>query len=344
VTQPADRHFLVAGGSAVRGLGAALERTGARVAARELAPGDVRAAAALADTRLADPDPLHLLLLAPPLGAAAVALILRLLPRLLGSASLGQPSRVVLCERSWSASPSRRPGLLLAGELHQRVKQAGELRRLRAIAAIGQRAALAAASGPEVRGGECLAPGSAFGLAGAPVRERLSTRRSERALGLALWREHEKAAGLSLDAALAAAAEPGPPLAVRHAVLSSPRRISAMLRVRDEEEFLHAAVSSIADLVDEIVLVDNQSTDRTPEIVRQLASEHSDKVAVHAYPHPVARVGAEQAAAARGRREAGVRTLAEYYNWCLARCREPFVLKWDGDMIALPAFADWLER
>ncbi len=48
------------------------------------------------------------------------------------------------------------------------------------------------------------------------------------------------------------------------------RTISAMERVRNETEFLYPAVESIADAVDEIVLVDNLSSHATPAIIERL--------------------------------------------------------------------------
>lgn len=123
-----------------------------------------------------------------------------------------------------------------------------------------------------------------------------------------------------------------------------PKRISAMMRVKNEEQFLRASVESILPLVEEVVLVDNASTDATPQIARELARRHPDKVRLFTYPYSVARVGAENqelAATAEGRRSP--RLLANYYNWCLQRCRMNFVLKWDGDMVATPFFAEQIE-
>jgi hypothetical protein len=349
----AGREAMVVGGRRARAAASALARLGAQVVlagpgaagggARALDLADLEAVRSFAHERLAGGRPLHLLVLVTPVGAGALALAAHLLPRLLASARVGAPSRVVFAERARPGRAGSGSSGCLARELHRRLKAAGELRRLRAIAAVGRRAVLCAAAGSEVRSGDCLVPGGAFGLLGAPVRSRLAAGR-ERAGGEQLWRAHEQAAGVSFEKALSALAPPGPTAGVRRAVLAAPRRISAMVRVRDEEEFLHAAVTSIAERVDEIVLVDNLSADRTPEIIRHLAADHSDKLAAYVYPHPVARVGGEQAAAARGARRAGVHTLAEYYNWCLARCTQPFVLKWDGDMVALDALDAWLER
>jgi glycosyltransferase involved in cell wall biosynthesis len=119
-----------------------------------------------------------------------------------------------------------------------------------------------------------------------------------------------------------------------------PRRktITAMVRVRNEEEYLEPCVRSILDLVDRVVIVDNLSDDRTPQIIRALCRAHGDKVVARSYPHAVLRVGKEneQAAAARA---GSPNLLTTYYNYCLAECRTNFVLKWDGDMVATGAFA-----
>jgi len=119
--------------------------------------------------------------------------------------------------------------------------------------------------------------------------------------------------------------------------------ITAMLRIRNEAEFLDAAVRSIADLVERILLVDNRSTDATPALIERLLADYPNKAEAHRYPHAVARVGAESRQLSNA--QSGTdspRLLSTYYNWCLARCRTAFVLKWDGDMIALPALAEQL--
>jgi glycosyltransferase involved in cell wall biosynthesis len=51
-------------------------------------------------------------------------------------------------------------------------------------------------------------------------------------------------------------------------------RLSAAMMVRDEEENLPRCLASIKGLVDEIIVVDTGSKDRTPEI----AKEYSAKV------------------------------------------------------------------
>jgi hypothetical protein len=114
-----------------------------------------------------------------------------------------------------------------------------------------------------------------------------------------------------------------------------------MLRVRDEEEFLVPAVASIAHLVDHLVLVDNLSRDSTPRILDELEREYRGKLDRFAYDHPIRPVGRESRALASTPDDP--RTSAAFYNWCLERCPTPFVMKWDGDMIATDALAGALD-
>ena len=145
------------------------------------------------------------------------------------------------------------------------------------------------------------------------------------------WRERGRPVAVSAQTAARYAW-----LRVVAAVL--PRRVSAMVRVKNEEEFLHAAVRSIVDSVDEVVLVDNLSTDDTPIIMAGLQAAYPQKVRLYRYPHPVARVGQETWELVGRSRGMSPHLSGRYYEWCLKRCRQPFVLKWDGDMIARPVF------
>lgn len=118
------------------------------------------------------------------------------------------------------------------------------------------------------------------------------------------------------------------------------KQISAMVRVRNEEEFLDPSVRSIIDIVDEIVIIDNGSDDQTPHIIKALAKEFPGKIRSLVYPYDVARQGQEneQLAASPGGLKSP-RLLANFYNWCLSQCRFKFILKWDADTIATPELA-----
>ncbi len=121
-------------------------------------------------------------------------------------------------------------------------------------------------------------------------------------------------------------------------------RISAMVRAKDEEQFLSASVRSIIDHVDEVVLVDNLSSDGTPDIIARLRDEFPDKLRSYSYPFEVARAGTENRAELAARGPDSPHLSANYANWCLQRCSTPFVLKWDADMIALATLDHALQQ
>jgi hypothetical protein len=131
--------------------------------------------------------------------------------------------------------------------------------------------------------------------------------------------------------------------AARHGVLRLvarllPKRISAMMRVRNEEEFLAAAARSIVDDVEELVLIDNGSRDATPAVIESLQRAYPDKVRAYRYGGAIAAVGSDTWTLVERSRGASPHLSGTYYNWCLRRCTNAYVLKWDGDMIATPAF------
>jgi glycosyltransferase involved in cell wall biosynthesis len=121
------------------------------------------------------------------------------------------------------------------------------------------------------------------------------------------------------------------------------KRISAMMRVKNEATFLRTSVESIVAHVDEVVIIDNASSDETPSIAAGLRAQWPRKIRVIGYPYAVARVGVENSSLAKSMDKGSPRLLANYYNWCLRQCRMNFILKWDGDMVATPALERHLQ-
>jgi len=106
--------------------------------------------------------------------------------------------------------------------------------------------------------------------------------------------------------------------------------ISAMLRVKNEEPIIQASILSIIDFVDEIIVIDNNSTDHTVDEVQALIKRYPTKIILTHYPFTLSRCGQEFAETP----ENSVSSLVYYYNWCKAKCRFSYLLKWDADMIA----------
>ena len=120
--------------------------------------------------------------------------------------------------------------------------------------------------------------------------------------------------------------------------MSEPRPpgLSAFLRCRNEEEYIVASILSAYRVFDEIVVILNDSTDATRELVQDLMTDHP-KITLTEYQQECAPAGPGYLETVEQHPE---RSLAKYYNWSLQQTRYSHVCKWDGDMIALPLFAD----
>jgi glycosyltransferase involved in cell wall biosynthesis len=117
----------------------------------------------------------------------------------------------------------------------------------------------------------------------------------------------------------------------------SPLPISAIVRIKNAEATLMVAVESIVTYCKEIILIDHQSTDLSPAIIKVLADKYPGVVKAHVYDKPTARAGAGYS----NQVLSGEGSLAEYYNFCFSLGAEEYLLKWDSDNLALPTF--WSE-
>jgi len=113
-----------------------------------------------------------------------------------------------------------------------------------------------------------------------------------------------------------------------------PLGISAFLRCKNEEEYIVASILSSYRVFDEVVVILNNSTDRTRELIEDLMTDHP-KIRLLDYPNDCAPAGVGYLALVE---QDPRRSLAAYYNWSLEQTRFSHVCKWDGDMIALPMF------
>ena len=107
--------------------------------------------------------------------------------------------------------------------------------------------------------------------------------------------------------------------------------ITAVLRVKNEARTLPYCLPSILQAVDEVLLVDNDSTDGTAESAIETARRlgRADQLIVKHYPFEIARCGPEHLATP----ERSLHSLAYFYNWSFSHVRTRYSLKWDGDMV-----------
>ncbi len=89
--------------------------------------------------------------------------------------------------------------------------------------------------------------------------------------------------------------------------------ISALMRIRNEARWIETALRSLAPFVEQFSIVDNGSTDGTPEIIERVARELSLRYTLEILP---------------------TEDFGEVCDRALANTTCRWVLRWDGDMIA----------
>ena len=89
--------------------------------------------------------------------------------------------------------------------------------------------------------------------------------------------------------------------------------LSAFVRVKNEEYWIRPCLTSICRFVDEIVVVDNGSTDSTLAVVKEVGEEIDTPIRIHSRPDL---------------------DHCQISNIAIAECRYRWLLKWDADFIA----------
>lgn len=107
--------------------------------------------------------------------------------------------------------------------------------------------------------------------------------------------------------------------------------VSAFIRVKNEDKQISACLLSILDVFDEIVIVDNDSSDSTLKVIRKLKAEHDhdNKIKIFDYPFKLALFGSDYS----NTPENSVHNFAFYSNYAISKCSRKMVCKWDADMI-----------
>ena len=107
--------------------------------------------------------------------------------------------------------------------------------------------------------------------------------------------------------------------------------ISLIIRAKNEELNIKNCIESVVDLVDEIIFVDNNSTDNTYSLVQEYSKKYKN-IKLYKYNIHVSKVGIEHQNAILNNNK---NTLGTFYNWCLSKATKYNVIKWDADFICI---------
>jgi len=108
--------------------------------------------------------------------------------------------------------------------------------------------------------------------------------------------------------------------------------VSVFMRLRNAEQFVETTVESIIDHVDELVMVHNGCTDRTPEIIESCRLRYPDRIRIFEYKPAVFVPGSiEHSQEPMG----SPHSLVNYYNYALAKTTRKIAIKIDGDELYL---------
>lgn len=119
--------------------------------------------------------------------------------------------------------------------------------------------------------------------------------------------------------------------------------LSGIMRVRNEVSFLERCVASCIDALDELVIVYNNCTDGSEDILRGLKEKYPKKIQVYEYPYKVYGVGLSKAEYKKAKAfpDDSVHLLCNYYNYALEKVSYQYAIKIDADQIY---FTDILQR
>lgn len=111
--------------------------------------------------------------------------------------------------------------------------------------------------------------------------------------------------------------------------------LAVVLRIKNEAANLPFVLPPLFRSVDQVVIVDNQSTDGSAELAADLAERAgvSDRLVLVSYPVDVSKCGTEH----RMTPPSSVRSLCHFYNWSFSHATTRYVAKWDGDMMLTAA-------
>jgi glycosyltransferase involved in cell wall biosynthesis len=122
--------------------------------------------------------------------------------------------------------------------------------------------------------------------------------------------------------------------------------VSGIMRVKNDADFIAASIDSCVDALDELVVVYNDCTDNSADVIEQMRQKYPEKIRVFEYPHKVLGVGLtkEEYNIAMSLPDDSPALLCNYYNFALAKVQYEYAIKIDADQIYFSSeLAKWCD-
>lgn len=109
--------------------------------------------------------------------------------------------------------------------------------------------------------------------------------------------------------------------------------VSGMMRVKNDAEFIEQCVESCLPALDELVIVYNDCTDNSPQIIESLSKKYPEKIKSYHYKPKIYawNLTPENIEAIFNGEIPAENTLAGYYNYALSKTTYKYVMKIDAD-------------
>jgi len=109
--------------------------------------------------------------------------------------------------------------------------------------------------------------------------------------------------------------------------------VSAIVRIKNEDEFIIPSLLSTQDFFDEFIIILNKCTDKTEELLRLLNLPNAK---IYYYNEDVVPAGPESL----GLDANSVNHIVYYTNYCISLSNNNWIYRWDADHIATSVFFD----
>lgn len=111
--------------------------------------------------------------------------------------------------------------------------------------------------------------------------------------------------------------------------------VSGILRVKNDAEFIEASIDSCIDALDELIIVYNDCSDNSPELIYKKQKQYPEKIKVYEYKHKIYSINLtrEEYEYAKSLPSDSPNLLCNYYNFALSKVTCKYAMKIDTDQI-----------